>query len=174
MLTVDLIELGNPKAHHYLLGAVGPRPICFASTIDSAGNRNLAPFSFFNVFSSNPPVAIFSPSRSGRTGKQKDTRSQHICYSPTCRYWRESSTTRRSVDPSMQPCLNLDPNLQPASRSRRRARAPVRARVRPGAQFADLVVLSGGASLDLTKGYAKCRTTVGRTGNGGLTKRNET
>ena len=73
MLTVDPIELGNPKAHHYLLGAVGPRPICFASTIDSAGNRNLAPFSFFNVFSSNPPVAIFSPSRSGRTGKQKDT-----------------------------------------------------------------------------------------------------
>ena len=61
MLTVDPIELGNPKAHHYLLGAVGPRPICFASTIDSAGNRNLAPFSFFNVFSSNPPVALFSP-----------------------------------------------------------------------------------------------------------------
>ncbi|MAP01990.1 MAG: flavin reductase [Flavobacteriales bacterium] len=73
MLTIDPIELGNPKAHHYLLGAVGPRPICFASTIDSKGNRNLAPFSFFNVFSSNPPVAIFSPARSGRTGKQKDT-----------------------------------------------------------------------------------------------------
>lgn len=73
MLTIDPIELGNPKAHHYLLSAVGPRPICFASTIDSKGNRNLAPFSFFNVFSSNPPVAIFSPARSGRTGKQKDT-----------------------------------------------------------------------------------------------------
>ena len=73
MLTIDPIELGNPKAHHYILGAVGPRPICFASTIDSDGKPNLAPFSFFNVFSSNPPVAIFSPARSGRTGKQKDT-----------------------------------------------------------------------------------------------------
>ena len=73
MLTIDPIELGNPKAHHYILGAVGPRPICFASTIDKNGVANLAPFSFFNVFSSNPPVAIFSPARSGRTGKQKDT-----------------------------------------------------------------------------------------------------
>ena len=50
-----------------------PRPICFASTIDENGNSNLAPFSFFNVFSSNPPIAIFSPSRSGRTGQHKDT-----------------------------------------------------------------------------------------------------
>ncbi|MDG2370237.1 MAG: flavin reductase family protein [Flavobacteriales bacterium] len=73
MLTIDPIELGNPKAHHYILGAIGPRPICFASTIDKKGVANLAPFSFFNVFSSNPPVAIFSPARSGRTGKQKDT-----------------------------------------------------------------------------------------------------
>lgn len=73
MLTIDPTELGNPKTHHYLLGAVGPRPICFASTIDQDGVPNLAPFSFFNVFSSNPPVAIFSPARSGRTGKQKDT-----------------------------------------------------------------------------------------------------
>ena len=73
MLTIDPIELGNPKAHHYILGAVGPRPICFASTIDQNGIPNLAPFSFFNVFSSNPPVAIFSPARSGRTGQQKDT-----------------------------------------------------------------------------------------------------
>ena len=73
MLTIDPIELGNPKAHHYILGAVGPRPICFASTIDKNGVPNLAPFSFFNVFSSNPPVAIFSPARSGRTGQQKDT-----------------------------------------------------------------------------------------------------
>ena len=73
MLTIDPSELGNPKTHHYLLGAVGPRPICFASTIDKNGVPNLAPFSFFNVFSSNPPVAIFSPARSGRTGQQKDT-----------------------------------------------------------------------------------------------------
>ena len=73
MLTIDPTAMGLPKAHHYLLGAVGPRPICFASTIDENGVPNLAPFSFFNVFSSNPPIAIFSPARSGRTGKQKDT-----------------------------------------------------------------------------------------------------
>jgi len=73
MLTIDTSETKNPKLHHYLLGAVGPRPICFASTIDKDGNRNLAPFSFFNVFSSNPPIAVFSPARSGRTGIQKDT-----------------------------------------------------------------------------------------------------
>ena len=73
MLTIDTTETKNPKLHHYLLGSVGPRPICFASTIDKEGNRNLAPFSFFNVFSSNPPIAVFSPARSGRTGQQKDT-----------------------------------------------------------------------------------------------------
>ena len=73
MLTIDTSIVKNPKLHHYLLGAVGPRPICFASTVDKEGNRNLAPFSFFNVFSSNPPIAIFSPARSGRTGEAKDT-----------------------------------------------------------------------------------------------------
>ncbi len=73
MLTIDTSVTKNPSLHHYLLGAVGPRPICFASTIDKKGNRNIAPFSFFNVFSSNPPIAVFSPARSGRTGKQKDT-----------------------------------------------------------------------------------------------------
>ena len=55
------------------MGAVGPRPIAFARTIDKDGNRNLAPFSFFNVFSANPPILIFSPSRSGRTGETKHT-----------------------------------------------------------------------------------------------------
>lgn len=59
--------------HHYLLGAVGPRPIAFAATIDENGNDNLAPFSFFNVFSANPPILIFSPARSGRTNETKDT-----------------------------------------------------------------------------------------------------
>ena len=73
MLTIDTSIVKNPKLHHYLLGSVGPRPICFASTVDKEGNRNLAPFSFFNVFSSNPPIAIFSPARSGRTGEAKDT-----------------------------------------------------------------------------------------------------
>ena len=50
MLSIDLSEIGVSKAHHYLLSAVGPRPICFASTIDASGNVNLSPFSFFNVF----------------------------------------------------------------------------------------------------------------------------
>lgn len=73
MLTLNLSDLDIPTIHKYLLGAVGPRPICFASTIDKEGNPNLAPFSFFNVFSANPPIAVFSPSRSGRTGETKNT-----------------------------------------------------------------------------------------------------
>ncbi len=66
-------EVSVPKMHQLLLGAVGPRPICFASTIDKNGNPNLAPFSFFNVFSANPPVLIFSPARSGRDNTTKHT-----------------------------------------------------------------------------------------------------
>ncbi len=66
-------ELSVSKLHHLLLGAVGPRPIAFASTIDLEGRPNLAPFSFFNVFSANPPILIFSPARSGRTNTTKDT-----------------------------------------------------------------------------------------------------
>jgi flavin reductase (DIM6/NTAB) family NADH-FMN oxidoreductase RutF len=73
MLSINPSDLPVPQLHQYLLGSVGPRPICFASTMDSEGNRNLAPFSFFNVFSANPPIAVFSPARSGRTGKTKDT-----------------------------------------------------------------------------------------------------
>lgn len=61
------------KLHNYLLGSVGPRPIAFASTIDKNGNKNLSPFSFFNVFSAAPPIAIFSPAKSGRTNTQKNT-----------------------------------------------------------------------------------------------------
>jgi flavin reductase (DIM6/NTAB) family NADH-FMN oxidoreductase RutF len=73
MLTIDPKEVTIPVLHSYLLGAVAPRPIAFASTIDKEGNPNLAPFSFFNVFSANPPIAIFSPARSGRTGITKHT-----------------------------------------------------------------------------------------------------
>ncbi|MDA8885951.1 flavin reductase family protein [Bacteroidia bacterium] len=73
MLTLDPKELSVAKLHHYLLGSIGPRPIAFASTIDNKGNRNLAPFSFFNVFSANPPILIFSPARSGRTNTTKNT-----------------------------------------------------------------------------------------------------
>lgn len=73
MVTINPSEIPVPKLHHYLLGAVGPRPIAFASTVDENGNDNLAPFSFFNVFSANPPIMIFSPARSGRTNQTKDT-----------------------------------------------------------------------------------------------------
>jgi flavin reductase (DIM6/NTAB) family NADH-FMN oxidoreductase RutF len=73
MLSVTPEELTVPKLHQLLLGSVGPRPICFASTIDAQGNRNLAPFSFFNVFSANPPILVFSPARSGRTNESKHT-----------------------------------------------------------------------------------------------------
>ena len=73
MLSLNPKDIPPRQLHHYLLAAVVPRPICFASTVDENGNSNLAPFSFFNVFSSNPPIAVFSPSRSGRTGNHKDT-----------------------------------------------------------------------------------------------------
>lgn len=61
------------KLHAYLLGAIGPRPIAFASTIDDKGRPNLAPFSFFNVFSANPPILIFSPARRVRDNTTKHT-----------------------------------------------------------------------------------------------------
>lgn len=73
MLTIDPTTIPVPKLHGYLLGAIGPRPIAFASTVDPNGVPNLAPFSFFNVFSANPPIMIFSPARSGRTNSTKDT-----------------------------------------------------------------------------------------------------
>jgi flavin reductase (DIM6/NTAB) family NADH-FMN oxidoreductase RutF len=73
MLNIDPKTLPIPKLHQYLLGAIGPRPIAFASTIDEEGRNNLAPFSFFNVFSANPPILVFSPARSGRANTSKDT-----------------------------------------------------------------------------------------------------
>lgn len=73
MRSIDPKSLPIPQLHGYLLGAVGPRPIAFASTIDKDGVSNLAPFSFFNVFSANPPIMVFSPARSGRTNTTKDT-----------------------------------------------------------------------------------------------------
>lgn len=71
MLSINPKEIPVPKLHGYLLGAIGPRPIAFASTIDKEGKPNLAPFSFFNVFSANPPILVFSPARSGRTNTTK-------------------------------------------------------------------------------------------------------
>lgn len=73
MQSIDPKELPIQRLHQLLLGAIGPRPIAFASTVDANGQHNLAPFSFFNVFSANPPILVFSPARSGRTGQSKDT-----------------------------------------------------------------------------------------------------
>lgn len=73
MKTIDPKEISVPELHGYLLGAIGPRPIAFASTINEKGEPNLAPFSFFNVFSANPPIAIFSPARRGRDNTTKHT-----------------------------------------------------------------------------------------------------
>jgi flavin reductase (DIM6/NTAB) family NADH-FMN oxidoreductase RutF len=73
MLTINPKDVSVPVLHTYLQGAVAPRPIAFASTIDSEGNINLSPFSFFNVFGTNPPTLIFSPNRRVRDGSQKHT-----------------------------------------------------------------------------------------------------
>ena len=70
-MILNLKELDKVVAQRYLQHAIAPRPICFASTIDSAGNVNLSPFSFFNLFSTNPPVVIFSPSRRVRDNSIK-------------------------------------------------------------------------------------------------------
>lgn len=66
-------EIKTAQLHSYLLGAVAPRPICFASTIDEQGNPNLSPFSFFNVFGSKPPILVFSPARRVRDNTTKHT-----------------------------------------------------------------------------------------------------
>ncbi|MCM4159519.1 flavin reductase family protein [Antarcticibacterium flavum] len=73
MLSIDPKEISTGKTHQYLLGAVGPRPIAFASTLDEQGRPNLSPFSFFNVFSANPPILVFSPARRGRDNTVKHT-----------------------------------------------------------------------------------------------------
>lgn len=73
MIKIIPSETPIPKLHQYLLGAVSPRPIAFASTVDKEGRPNLSPFSFFNAVGSNPPILIFSPARSGRTNTTKDT-----------------------------------------------------------------------------------------------------
>jgi flavin reductase (DIM6/NTAB) family NADH-FMN oxidoreductase RutF len=72
-MQLNLQELSISEKQNYLQHAIAPRPICFASTIDRNGNINLSPFSFFNIFSINPPIAVFSPSRRGRDGTSKHT-----------------------------------------------------------------------------------------------------
>ncbi|MEP1486862.1 MAG: flavin reductase family protein [Algibacter sp.] len=71
--TIDPKTIKTSELHQILLSAVAPRPIALASTIDVNGNVNLSPFSFFNVFSANPPILIFSPARRGRDNTVKHT-----------------------------------------------------------------------------------------------------
>lgn len=73
MTSFEPKELSTGQLHGYLLSSVAPRPIAFASTIDAKGNPNLSPFSFFNVFSANPPILIFSPARRVRGNTTKHT-----------------------------------------------------------------------------------------------------
>ncbi|HEY1022069.1 MAG TPA: flavin reductase family protein, partial [Flavisolibacter sp.] len=72
-MVLDLKDLTPVEKQYYLQHVIAPRPICFASTVDSAGNVNLSPFSFFNLFSSNPPIVVFSPSRRVRDNTTKHT-----------------------------------------------------------------------------------------------------
>ena len=83
MLSLNPKELTIPVLQKYLQNAIAPRPICFARTISANGEPNVAPFSFFNIFSSNPPIAIFSPAYSGRTGASKDT-LKNVLEVPEC------------------------------------------------------------------------------------------
>ena len=73
MITIDPKSIGTAKLQGYLQSSVGPRPIAFASTMDAEGNPNVSPFSFFNVFSANPPILIFSPARRVRDNSIKHT-----------------------------------------------------------------------------------------------------
>ena len=71
--SIDPKQLSVPEFHSFMLGAIAPRPIAFASTVDKEGNVNLSPFSFFNAFGSNPPILIFSPARRVRDNTIKHT-----------------------------------------------------------------------------------------------------
>lgn len=73
MVTIKLADLSPAELQNYLQYAIAPRPICFASTVDKMGNINLSPFSFFNLFGTNPPVCVFSPSRRVRDNTTKHT-----------------------------------------------------------------------------------------------------
>lgn len=76
-------EISTADLHQYLLGSVSPRPIAFVSTIDQNGNHNLAPYSFFNAFSSNPPIVVFSSNRRVADNTTKDT-LHNILYNEEC------------------------------------------------------------------------------------------
>src|SRR5688500_17818797 len=73
MKRIDPKTIPVPELHQVILGSVAPRPIAFVSTVDENGEANLAPFSFFNAFSSNPPILIFSANRRVKDNTTKDT-----------------------------------------------------------------------------------------------------
>jgi flavin reductase (DIM6/NTAB) family NADH-FMN oxidoreductase RutF len=83
MITIDINALPVMERQHWLQHAIAPRPICFASTIDAQGQVNLSPFSFFNMFSTQPPIVIFSPSRRGRDNTTKHT-LENVLQVPEC------------------------------------------------------------------------------------------
>ncbi len=83
MLTLKTSDLSPVDLQNYLQYAIAPRPICFASTVDKEGNVNLSPFSFFNMFSTKPPVCVFSPSRRVRDATTKHT-LENILEVPEC------------------------------------------------------------------------------------------
>lgn len=82
-MIIDLNKISILEKQQWLQHAIAPRPICFASTIDKNGLVNLSPFSFFNLFSTNPPIVIFSPSRRGRDNTTKHT-LQNVIEVPEC------------------------------------------------------------------------------------------
>ncbi|MFA6944461.1 MAG: flavin reductase family protein [Pedobacter sp.] len=83
MLTINTSDLKPAELQNYLQYAIAPRPICFVSTIDREGNVNLSPFSFFNMFSTNPPVCVFSPSRRVRDNTTKHS-LENVLEVPEC------------------------------------------------------------------------------------------
>ena len=72
-MIIDPTDKSNSRFYRLMTAAVAPRPICFASTVDAEGQPNLSPFSYFNAFSTTPPILVFSPARRGRDGTTKDT-----------------------------------------------------------------------------------------------------
>lgn len=82
-MRIDLSQISTMEKQQWLQHAIAPRPICFASTIDTEGNVNLSPFSFFNLFSSNPPIVIFAPARRVRDNTTKHS-LQNVLAVPEC------------------------------------------------------------------------------------------
>lgn len=83
MKTIDIYSLPVMERQQWLQHAIAPRPICFASTVDADGQVNLSPFSFFNLFSTHPPIVVFSPSRRGRDNTTKHT-LENVLAVPEC------------------------------------------------------------------------------------------